>query len=97
MKNMFVIGLIFQDIFTGVFNTIYVDYNYRLTSNFKNAVPFSSVSHAEKAFKKHKQDIFFDSNRFPGKLKEIRVFQVALAPVATLADVYNFNNRFIEE
>lgn len=96
MKDMYIIGLIYQNIFTGVFNTVYVDYNYLLTPHFKSALPFAKIYRAERGFKTHKQRILLDANRYPGKLKEVRIFQVALAPVETLADEYNFNAGFLE-
>lgn len=88
---MYIIGLIYQNIFTGVFNTVYVDCNYALTPHFKNA------RRAEKGFKNHKQKILFDANRYSGKVKEVRIFQVGLIPIETLADTYNFTARFLED
>lgn len=96
MKDMYIIGLIYQNIFTGVFNTIYVGYSYVLTPHFKSALPFTKISRAERGFKAHKQGILLDANRYPGKLKEVRIFQVALAPVETLADEYNFKAGFLK-
>ena len=63
---MYIIGLIYQNIFTGVFNTLYVDCN-------------------------------FDANRYSGKVKEVRIFQVGLIPIETLADTYNFTTGFLED
>ena len=51
---MYIIGLIYQNIFTGVFNTVYVDCNYALTPHFKNALLFAKARRAEKGFKNHR-------------------------------------------
>ena len=48
---MYIIGLIYQNIFTGVFNTVYIDCNYALTPHFKNALLFAKARRAEKGFK----------------------------------------------
>ena len=58
MKDMYTIGLIYQNVFTGVFNTVYVDCNYALTPHFKNALLFTKAHRAEKGFKNHKQKFF---------------------------------------
>ena len=97
MKDMYIIGLIYQNIFTGVFNTLYVDCNYALTPHFKNALLFAKARRAEKGFKNHKQKILFDANRYSGKVKEVRIFQAGLIPIETLADTYNFTAGFLED
>lgn len=97
MKDMYIIGLIYQNIFTGVFNTVYVGYSYVLTPHFKSALPFAKIYRAERGFKEHKQRILLDANRYPGKLKEVRIFRVALSSVETLADEYNFKAGFLKD